>query len=497
MLFNSFPFLFGFLPLALSGYFLLRARGFPHGALAFLGGMSLLFYSWWDWRFLPLLMISILFNYGVGCLLSRHRQPSRSDRWLLAGRIAIDLSLLAYFKYANFFLATANSVFDLQLPFAAIVLPLGISFFTFTQIAWLVDAFRKEVRDTDFTRYLLFVTFFPHLIAGPVLHHAEIMPQFRKARVARWPVNFSVGFTLFCIGLFKKTVLADNLAEFATPVFVATQHGELLGTKAAWGGALAYTLQLYFDFSAYSDMAIGLALLFGVRFPTNFNSPYQADSIIDFWRRWHMTLSRFLRDYLYIPLGGGHCGRLQRLRNLMLTMLLGGLWHGAGWTFVIWGGLHGVFLVINHLWRDVRHRAARPAPIPAWVAQLLSRALTFLAVVVAWVFFRADSAQGALTILRAMVGLGAPGASDPLFAGSSEIRWLVAGLLLVHCCPNALQILHRFRPALETYGGEIAPPSRSWLAWQPSLRWGIVTALAGVAGILNLTRVSEFLYFQF
>lgn len=497
MLFNSFAFIFGFLPLALAGYFALRSRGRERSALAFLGAMSLVFYGWWDWRFLPLLLGSILFNYGVGRRLLHHAEATASDRrWLIFGVVA-DLALLGYFKYANFFLGNVNHWFGLSLPLSEVLLPLGISFFTFTQIAWLVDAYRKEARDFDFVRYLLFVTFFPHLIAGPVLHHAEIMPQFNESSRRHWAQDFSVGLTLFFMGLFKKTILADNLAEFASPVFAAAQAGQVVGAKAAWGGALAYTLQLYFDFSAYSDMAIGLALLFGIRFPANFNSPYQANSIIDFWRRWHMTLSRFLRDYLYIPLGGGRGGRLRRYRNLMATMLLGGFWHGAGWSFILWGGLHGIFLAVNHLWRDLRPRLPVLDSIPAWLSRPACRLLTFAAVVTAWVFFRADSAAAAWSLVQAMWGGGHAVPHDSLFAGSSQVRWLVAGLLIVHFAPNALQVLHRYRPALETYPGEIADPSRKFLSWAPSLPWVALTVLAAASGILNLTRLSEFLYFQF
>lgn len=496
MLFNSFSFLFIFLPLALAGYYLLLSRGRDNWAFAFLGGGSIVFYGLWDWHFVPLLLGSIVFNYAVGRALSIHPEPGRRDGIILALGVATDLALLAYYKYAGFFVANANEWLHAALPVPEIVLPLGISFFTFTQIAYLVDAYRKEVLDFNFLRYLLFVTFFPHLIAGPVLHHAEVMPQFRAYRGRNWAELFAVGFTLFFFGLFKKTVLADSLAEFASPVFAAVQAGQMVGFKAAWGGALAYTLQLYFDFSAYSDMAIGLALLFGVRFPANFNSPYQANSIIDFWRRWHMTLSRFLRDYLYIPLGGGRRGAWRRYRNLMATMFFGGLWHGAGWTFMAWGVLHGVYLTINHLWRDAWGRLVGKPVLPSWAAAFLGRALTFIAVVVAWVFFRADSLHSAWVILQGMAGMAGTQGGD-LFQGSSQVRWLLAGLLIVFAAPNALQVLGRFKPALETYPGEIGRPGRGALCWAPTARWAWLTVAAATAGLLNLTRVSEFLYFQF
>jgi D-alanyl-lipoteichoic acid acyltransferase DltB (MBOAT superfamily) len=263
---------------------------------------------------------------------------------LLASAIAVNLILLGYFKYANFFADNLNHFAGTALPIGQVILPLGISFFTFTQIAFLVDTYQGKVKEFNFVHYTLFVTYFPHLIAGPVLHHKEMMPQFAKRNVCHlnWD-NVAVGLSIFVLGLAKKVLIADSLAEFATPIFSAVAAGGQPMLFEAWIGALAYTLQLYFDFSAYSDMAIGISLMFNVRLPMNFNSPYKATSIIDFWRRWHMTLSRFLRDYLYIPLGGSRNGKAQRYLNLMITMLLGGLWHGAGWTFVIWGGLHGFY----------------------------------------------------------------------------------------------------------------------------------------------------------
>ncbi|WP_309246667.1 MBOAT family O-acyltransferase [Ramlibacter montanisoli] len=286
------------------------------------------------------------------------------------------------------------------------ILPLGISFYTFTQIAFLVDTYQGKVTEFNFFRYALFVTWFPHLIAGPVLHHAEMMPQFARKAVCRidWQ-NVAVGLSIFVLGLAKKVLLADSIAEFASPVFDGVKAGAQPMLFEAWVGALAYTLQLYLDFSAYSDMAIGLSLMFNVRLPLNFDSPYKATSIIDFWRRWHMTLSRFLRDYLYIPLGGGRAGNARRYANLMTTMVLGGLWHGAGWTFVVWGTLHGCYLLVNHAWRAFRRRHGWGEGGRA--AALAAGALTFLAVVVGWVFFRADSMASAVTMLQGMTGMPA------------------------------------------------------------------------------------------
>ncbi len=291
----------------------------------------------------------MLFNFLVGNRLVRIRRKGykHSVRGALVVGIAFNLGTLGYFKYFNFFVETANVVFNAGFNFDEIILPLAISFFTFQQITFLVDAYRGKACDYNFLHYALFVTFFPQLIAGPIVHHAEMMPQFLKRKTGGLSnASIAVGGSIFLLGLFKKVVLADNVAAYATPVFAAASAGQELTLIESWGGVLAYTFQLYFDFSGYSDMAIGLARMFGIVLPLNFNSPYKAASIIDFWRRWHMTLSRFLRDYVYFPLGGSLRGRMKRHINLMITMLLGGLWHGAGWTFVVWGGLHGIYLMI-------------------------------------------------------------------------------------------------------------------------------------------------------
>ena len=495
MLFNSYAFLFGFLPVVLLLYFLVGRRS-ALAAIGFLAAASLFFYGWWNPRYLLLLGGSVIFNYLVGRRLARSPVRASGDRAMLWLGVAGNLTLLGAFKYAGFFAANANALAGLALPVPQIVLPLGISFFTFTQIAYLVDAYRKEVREYSFVHYGLFVTFFPHLLAGPVLHHAEVMPQFARPDTFRFnPENFAVGLTIFAIGLFKKVVLADGIAEFATPVFDAAGKGATLTFLAAWGGALSYTFQLYFDFSGYSDMAIGLARLFGIVFPANFNSPYKAASIIDFWRRWHMTLSRFLRDYLYISLGGGRCHPLRRHANMMATMLLGGLWHGAGWTFVIWGGLHGLYIVLNHGWRAVRKRWFPRDTLPPAPARALGQLLTFVAVVVAWVFFRADSLTAARAILEGMAGLNGISKADPYYYGAPQLKGLLAMFVIAWGLPNAQQLLRRYRPVLHTYPGDI--PEAGRLIWRPTAAWALLTAALLITAAVNLTHVSEFLYYQF
>ena len=520
MLFNSYEFLFLYLPVTLAGFFALARLGRTLAAL-WLFAASLFFYGWWNPAYVGLLVASILFNFGFGSAISQAHLDGRATRKraLLTFAVSADLALLAYYKYANFFLDSVNTLTGTDWALGTVILPLGISFFTFTQIAFLVDAYRGEVKERNLIHYGLFVTYFPHLIAGPVLHHKEMMPQFGLAKTYRpqWE-NLSVGLTIFTIGLFKKVILADGAAPFATPVFDAAAEGQTLTFLEAWSGALAYTLQLYFDFSGYSDMAIGLSRLFGIRLPLNFDSPYKSRNIIEFWRRWHMTLSSFLRDYLYFALGGNRKGTARRYANLLVTMLLGGLWHGAGWTFVIWGGLHGLYLSLNHAW--IKFRSGLPAAPSrlAAIERFAGWALTFLAVVVGWVFFRASDVDAALRMLAAMGGsegilvpsnwpgawylfslldrlgldpeLGVPASQfDPM--GYSPY-WIMALLIVAWTMPNTQQIVARFQPALDS-----VQAASGRLLWQPTRLWAGAMGLAAALAVLHLTRVSEFLYFQF
>lgn len=403
MLFNSYQFIFGYFPIVFAGFFWV-ARSSRRLAALWLGAASLFFYGWWNPVYVLLLLASIIFNYSLGCQVGRTR-GTRQARPLLIIAIAANLSLLGYFKYANFFVSTVNNVAGSEFGSLHIVLPLGISFFTFTQIAFLVDVYRGIAREYNFIHYILFVTYFPHLIAGPVLHHKQMMPQFGTPTT--YQLNWSKvteGLTIFLIGLAKKVVLADSLGTYVEPVFSAASAGQTITLIDGWLGALCYTFQLYFDFSGYSDMAIGLSLMFGVSLPINFNSPYRSTNIIEFWRRWNMTLSQFLRDYLYIPLGGNRKGAVRRHLNLMGTMLLGGLWHGASWTFVIWGGLHGCYLIANHLWQYLHYKGQNPIHVMGRT-KLFGGAVTFVAVVIAWVVFRAETLEGAWGVLAGMAGL--------------------------------------------------------------------------------------------
>src|SRR6266403_2077476 len=392
MLFSSYTFLFQFLPATVLAFAAAR-RHSPRAGIMVLAGASLFFYGAWRPVYLLLLIASIAVNFALGL---RMEDPLRR-RAIGSLGVALNLAGLCYFKYTNFIFDSLNVLTGAPLPFVNIVLPLGISFFTFQQIAYLVDVMRGAKVERDIVSYTLFVSFFPHLIAGPLVHHAEMIPQFKRGRSGRSAVLAARGLAIFAAGLFKKVVIADNLAQFVSPVFAHLDAGGGVTTSWAWLATLAYSLQIYFDFSGYSDMAIGLALLFGIRLPVNFRSPYRATSIIEFWRRWHITLSRLLREYLYIPLGGNRLGEQRRYVNLLVTMLLGGLWHGAGWNFVIWGGLHGIYLCINHLWRGWRGdpALASAAAMNSMATRIVSWAVTFFAVVIAWVFFRAKTTVGA------------------------------------------------------------------------------------------------------
>ena len=433
MLFTSALFAWVYLPVVLAGFFLI-GRWSESGASLWLFLASLAFYAAWMPEFTLLLLASICFNFVVG----RRIGATRSWAWLSFG-VSANLLLLAYYKYAGFLVTNVNALTGAHWDLGQIILPIGISFFTFTQIAFLVDAYAKGVREPRFVHYGLFVTYFPHLVAGPVLHHAQMMPQFALANTYRFNLtNFGVGLGIFALGLFKKVVLADGISPYADAVFNAADAGQAITVEEAWLGALAYTLQLYFDFSGYSDMAVGLSWMLNIRLPFNFNSPYLATNISDFWRRWHMSLSSFLRDYLYIALGGNRQGEARRYANLLTTMVLGGLWHGASWSFVLWGTLHGLYLVIQQLWARWAHPSGQPGLVdsPATrsrVGRLLSWAATMAAVVAAWVLFRATTLEGATTVYAAMLALDAADTASALWnAGlKPETGWLLLGLFTV------------------------------------------------------------------
>jgi alginate O-acetyltransferase complex protein AlgI len=482
MLFNSYVFIFVFAPVVFSGFFL-TSRLSREYAVRWVAFASLVFYAWWDVRFLLLLMPSIVINYWAGILLVRDQR-----KWILWLAIALNLLALFYFKYWTFALTSIRAISGLQFAATEVVLPIGISFFTFTQIAFLVDAYQGKAKEYNFWHYLFFVSYFPHLVAGPIIHHGEIMPQLREERIYRFnPLDVLLGVTIFTIGLSKKMLLADALSPHANALFDAARDGASLTFLEAWAAALLYSFQIYFDFSGYTDMAIGLSLIIGIRLPINFASPYKATSIIEFWRRWHMTLSRFLRDYLYIPLGGNRRGPVRRYTNLILTMALGGLWHGAAWTFLVWGLLHGFYLLINHWWRSLENRPVIPP--------FISGGITFVAVAFAWVFFRAADLHSALSISIAMV------TPDTILHPSNQLlgRHLLAllGLSggLVWLFPNTQQITEQWHPVLQHRLQ--SNPAIVRVQWVPSIRASLVIAILLAVCIMSLSNVSDFIYFKF
>ncbi len=485
MLFNSYVFIFAFLPVTFFVYFYLNRLKLTGASKTFLVLSSLFFYSWWNIAYLPIILASMFFNYFIGLSLAKKKSPIKiPKKILLTMGITANVALLGYFKYADFLISNVNRLLETHADLLHLALPLAISFFTFQQIAYLVDSYRGETKEYDFLNYANFVTFFPQLIAGPIVHHQEMMPQFADIRnkVIQYK-NITLGLFIFSIGLFKKVIIADSFAVWATAGF---DHAPLLNMMEAWATSLSYTFQLYFDFSGYTDMAIGAALLFNIKLPINFNSPYKATSIQDFWRRWHVTLSRFLRDYVYIPLGGNRKGEFRTYTNLIATFLIGGIWHGAGWTFVFWGLLHGLAIVIHRAWGLL---GIRMHAFLAWF-------ITFNFINITWVFFRAKEWDDALKVLKGMFGgsLVLPlSLQDQLgFLSSFDITfghwlhsisrdpytalWLAGALLLVTTFKNSNQITENLKPNYMT---------------------AIFAAILFLGAASSLSKLSEFLYFNF
>lgn len=526
MLFNSYEFIFVFLPVTLV-VFILISRIDTEKAITWLVIASLFFYGWWNPVYLFLIIASMVVNYYIGTTINKISSKGKDAKYLLILGIILNLSLLGYYKYANFFLESVAYITSTTIEPHQILLPLAISFFTFQQIAFLVDAYKGITKEYKFLHYALFVTFFPQLIAGPIVHHKEMLPQFMNRMNVKFNINnIAIGLIIFSIGLFKKAVLADGIALYANPVFTMAEAGHQLGFFQSWGGALSYTLQLYFDFSGYSDMAIGGARLFGIKIPLNFHSPYKALNITEFWRRWHMTLSRFLRDYVYIALGGNQKGKFRRYINLFATMLLGGLWHGAGWTFVVWGALHGIYLIINHGWHFIvkKFNLLFLQRLKIWRGT--AWLITFLSVVVGWVFFRATSFDAAILLLEGMSGkhgVSIPNGLAVRLGSLSELLqtlgieftlgggkdfvltyvWIIFLLPIALIWPNTQQIMDKFEPAFNKI---VDNPTTTLLSnntlmckikFKFSYGWAVAMSIILTFGILALSQVSEFLYFQF
>jgi alginate O-acetyltransferase complex protein AlgI len=464
VLFNSFSFLFLFLPVVVVLYWLIP-RGYPR--LTFLIVASCVFYGLWDWRYVALLLVTTLVDWAAGHFIVR-MEPGRRRKLLLAAAIAVNLGLLAYFKYRGFFFSSLDGLFKLvgagePLPVLRVLLPVGVSFYTFAAISYVVDVYRGMIRPAkSVIHYLAWATLFPYLMAGPIIRYGHVGEQLESAQQRFRLSLIGTGVFFLAMGLAKKLLVADMMAPYVNSLFAGHAH---LGLLSGWGAALGYTLQLYFDFSGYSDMAVGVAFMIGLRFPQNFDSPYKAANPSDFWRRWHMSLSSWLRDYLFIPLGGSRGTTFATVRNLLITFLLAGLWHGPAWTFVFWGLLWGVFQAVHVLFR-------KWGLTPGWV--WLNRLLTFLAAVLAWVFFRAASMGEAFDVLRAMIGLNGVKGGTLLPLAPVLALLIVAGLLWVNFAPNTWQI----KP-------------------QPKLRYALVLGILVGASLLALSTPSPFLYFQF
>jgi D-alanyl-lipoteichoic acid acyltransferase DltB (MBOAT superfamily) len=502
MLFNSFEYIFYFLPLIIAGYALVRRFSTAQMGVAFLSLASMVFYLWWDINNLGILIGAILVNYAFGRLMVRCGEESGAVQTLkrsaLIAGIVFNIGLLAYYKYANFLAREVGLDID------HIVLPLGISFFTFQKITYLVDCYHGLLSEAGLIEFSLFVGYFPHAIAGPIVHHRDMMPQFLHPKPALAAETFRTGLVFFAIGLAKKVLIADTFAPIATEFFrAASQTPDAARLFESWQGVLAYAMQIYFDFSGYSDMAVGAGLMMGIRLPLNFDSPYRSLSVIDFWRRWHMTLSRFLKEYIYFPFGGSRRGALRHYVNLMFVMLVGGFWHGANWTFLAWGGLHGLYLMVNHAWRNfgptLPLRAPRIVMVPmSWIG-------TFGAVCVAWAFFRADSLTTALGVVRGMLGLNGIALAEPhrAYLGALGPRLQELG---VHFLPPAETTLHfsAYAYVIAAIAACLLLPNTQMIAERlPKVptrsRLALASALGALAAITicELERPSEFLYFNF
>jgi alginate O-acetyltransferase complex protein AlgI len=529
MLFNSHEFLLVFLPATLLGFYLLGGVS-RQAAIIWLILLSLVFYGWW--RPVNILIIgpSIIINYALGSILLRLNRGEGSrhlSRVVLLLGIAFNVLFLGFFKYADFLYGTINDVFGANLILMHIILPLGISFITFQKIAFLIDVQAGRVKSFTFREYCTFVLFFPQLIAGPIVHYREMMPQFAAATCRFDKENFAVGLTLLFFGLFKKVVLADNIAPLVTPIY---EHSAAAGHTPfllAWMAAVGFTLQLYFDFSGYTDMALGLARFFGIKLPPNFNSPLKASSVIDFWLRWHMTLTRFLTAYIYNPLVlwltrrraargrsgfGGRNPTIGAFVSLLMvplitTMFLSGLWHGAGYGFIIWGMLHGAFLSINHGWRVFAAQRWRDRASYDRIIKPVGFVMTFVSVTAAMVFFRAPTVSSALDLVKGIFGLNGVALPHGVWAIAdaygADIKkaamWTAILLFIALVCPNTLQILAPYEPALGVKPRSIAPMIGKIRipAWSPSLPWAVAVSAAAAVAVFSIGGPSEFLYWQF
>jgi len=522
MLFNSYEFIFAFLPVVVAAFFLL-GRASRVWALRWLIAASLFFYGWW--RPLNVLIIapSVLINFLLARALQRLNKQGRrgSAKAVLLAGIAFNVAFLGYFKYSNFLVGAINDAIGTQIVLARIILPLGISFITFQKIAFLIDVHAGRVESFTLQDYCLFVLFIPQLVAGPIVHYREMMPQFHAASCRFDKDNVSVGLTLFAFGLFKKIFIADSIAPVVRPIYEQAASGSSIALLSAWIAAVGFTLQIYFDFSGYTDMALGIGRIFGIRLPPNFDSALRASNIIDFWLRWHMTLTRFLTAYIYNPLAlwltrrraarglAGFGGRNRSVGAFIellmfpttLTMLVSGVWHGAGYTFIVWGALHGFYLTVNHAWRLLGPKLWHDKSRYERFMQPTGFLVTFVCVAASMIVFRSPTLKTAVDLLQGMIGLHGVGLSQlkDISVGRMRIAfWITAPAFVALVCPNTLQILSRHQPAL---GWNPIPhdaaTAKTRCLWEPSLAWCLGVSVIAAIAILYLGGQSEFLYWQF
>lgn len=540
MLFNSTEFIFAFLPVVLAAFFVLGMLS-RTWALGWLIVASAFFYAWWNPVNVLIIAPSLAANYLFARAMQRHGdapEKARLRRLVLIAGILFNVLFLGYFKYLTFVQASLNDLVGTEFVIVNVVLPLGISFITFQKIAFLIDVHARRIESFTFRQFCLFVLFFPQLIAGPIVHFREMMPQFENSRARFDAVSLATGLTLFCIGLFKKVVLADGIAVYVSPIYASAAAGETISFLIAWAAAVGFTLQIYFDFSGYSEMALGIARCFGIRLPVNFDSPLKATSIIDFWLRWHITLTRFLTAYIYNPLAlwltrrraakglpllgrNASIGAFLQLLALptIVTMFVSGVWHGAGWLFMLWGLLHGGYLVINHAWRLASRRMFPDKAKYTRVMRPVGFVLTFVAVAFAMVLFRATSGTAAAELVSGMVGLNGVslprGLVEPFgVAGMLEsfitlddggltvfvftYLWIAGLLAVAWLLPNAIQLTARFEPALDAAERPgHTKPIMGVFAWRPSLPWAVAVSTLAAVSVLRLSAESEFLYWQF
>lgn len=491
MLYNSFTFLLFFTLVLLVYYLYALPKGGKAPAWVLLAA-SLYFYGQYSLPFLGLLMGSIVVSFAV-CkqMLAQAAHPGRKKALLWIG-VGLNILSLGYFKY-YLFIAGNLQLIGIDAPVYAIALPLGISFYTFQQIAYIVDTYKSNECNESLLEYLLFITYFPRLISGPIVRRQEVMPYFAAPERDR-ATYIKVGLTLFILGMGKKLLIADSFAVWADLIFNAADAGKSLTSFEAWAGALAYTIQIYFDFSGYSDMAVGVSTMLGVPLPVNFASPYKSTSITDFWRRWHITLSKWLRDYVYIPLGGNRCSSTRRYLNALLTMLVGGIWHGASWNFILWGAMHGCLQAVHNMWHA---KAERKSIIPHSVAVII----TFFCIVMTWIPFRANTWDGAMRVFQACFSLSADVGSrltDPF----NVIFWLAVGLLIVRFAPNTNEILANtviFTPSKGYPATQPDPPAGNWafLRWRDNHLWAIIIGSIFALCVMRFFSNATYIYFQF